>query len=52
MKVVWITGASSGIGEALTHQFVQAGWGVVAFARRAERLRVLSARYPQQVCRW
>lgn len=49
MKVVWITGASSGIGEALTHQFVQAGWGVVAFARRAERLRVLSVRYPQQV---
>ena len=49
MRVVWITGASSGIGEALVHQFVQEGWRVVASARRQERLQALSARYSQQV---
>ncbi len=49
MRVVWITGASSGIGEALVHQFVREGWRVVASARRQERLQALSARYSQQV---
>jgi len=49
MKVVWVTGASSGIGEALVHRFVREGWGVVAFARRKERLAALAAHYPQQV---
>ncbi len=49
MRVVWITGASSGIGEALVHQFVQEGWRVVASARRQERLQALSARYSQLV---
>lgn len=43
-KVVWITGASSGIGEALTYQFVAEGATVIASARReAELLRVKAA---------
>jgi len=49
MRVAWVTGASSGIGEALVHKLVREGWGVVAFARRRERLDSLAAHYPQQV---
>jgi short-subunit dehydrogenase len=37
-KVVWITGASSGIGEALVHAFANAGAKIVLSARRAEEL--------------
>ncbi|MCX7651739.1 MAG: SDR family oxidoreductase [Bacteroidia bacterium] len=42
MPSVWITGASSGIGEALVKQFARAGWQVLAQARREERLKALS----------
>lgn len=38
-KVVWITGASSGIGEALAHSFAASGARVVLSARREEELR-------------
>lgn len=38
-EVVWITGASSGIGRAAVERFIQAGARVVAMARRLERLR-------------
>jgi short-subunit dehydrogenase len=42
-KIVWITGASSGIGEALVYAFVSAGAKVVASARNeAELQRVKS----------
>lgn len=37
-KVVWITGASSGIGEALAHAFHDEGARVILSARRTEEL--------------
>lgn len=37
-KVVWITGASSGVGEALAHAFHKEGAHVVLSARRADEL--------------
>ena len=37
-KVVWITGASSGIGEALAYEFNKKGAKVILSARRAEEL--------------
>jgi dehydrogenase/reductase SDR family member 7B len=43
-QVVWITGASSGIGEALVHAFAREGARVVLSARRSAELeRVLAA---------
>lgn len=43
-KVVIITGASSGIGEALAEQFARRGANVVAAARNEQRLSELAAR--------
>jgi NADP-dependent 3-hydroxy acid dehydrogenase YdfG len=37
-QVVWITGASSGVGEGLAHAFAEAGARVVLSARRADEL--------------
>ncbi|MBZ5588498.1 MAG: SDR family oxidoreductase [Acidobacteriia bacterium] len=42
-KVVLITGASSGIGEALAREFANRGAAVALLARRAERLDALAA---------
>ncbi len=42
-KVVWITGASSGIGEALVHGFVQTGARVILSARRLQELERVRA---------
>ena len=41
-KVVFITGASSGIGRAAAVAFARAGYDVCGFARRAERLAELA----------
>ncbi len=50
-KKVWITGASSGVGEALTYAFNKEGAFVIISARREEELkRVKSAcKYPDQI---
>ena len=41
-KVIWITGASSGIGKALAIKFADKGWTVAASARREELLNDLN----------
>ena len=40
-KVIWITGASSGIGKALAIKFAENGWIVAASARRKDLLKEL-----------
>jgi len=44
--VVWITGASSGIGRALALRLAQQGQRVVISARRADELAALAAAHP------
>ncbi|HTH95952.1 MAG TPA: SDR family NAD(P)-dependent oxidoreductase [Stellaceae bacterium] len=41
-QTAFITGATSGFGEASVHEFVKAGWKVVATGRRADRLEKLA----------
>ena len=48
-KIVALTGASSGIGAALTRQLAEAGATVVINARRQERLDSLATEYPDSV---
>lgn len=43
-RVVWVVGASSGIGAAVALRLVQEGASVVVSARRADRLEALRAR--------
>ena len=38
-KLVFITGASSGIGQALALRFYQAGWNVALVARRTQAIQ-------------
>ena len=40
-KVIWITGASSGIGRSLAIKFANEGWIVAASARRENLLKEL-----------
>jgi NADP-dependent 3-hydroxy acid dehydrogenase YdfG len=48
-KVVWVTGASSGIGEALAHDMLDGGAMLVLSGRNAPNLS--SARRPRQLRR-
>ena len=41
-KIIWITGASSGIGKALAIKFAEKGWTVAASARRENLLDELN----------
>lgn len=41
-KIVFITGASSGIGEACAKQFAQAGANLLLFARRLDKIQMLA----------
>ncbi len=45
-KVIWITGASSGIGRALAIKFVNNGWTVAISARRNNLLEEMCKKYP------
>ena len=38
-KVIWITGASTGIGKALALKFVNHGWKVAISARREKSFK-------------
>ncbi|BCS95623.1 short-chain dehydrogenase/reductase [Desulfoluna limicola] len=42
-RTVLITGCSSGIGEALAHNFLKAGWTVYATARNTDALHTLTS---------
>jgi NAD(P)-dependent dehydrogenase (short-subunit alcohol dehydrogenase family) len=48
-SLIVITGASSGIGQALARHYLARGAIVAVFARRAELLDALSAEFPKQV---
>lgn len=45
-RSIFITGASSGIGEALALEFARRGYAIAIAARRLERLEALAARLP------
>lgn len=47
--IVWITGASSGIGRALAEAHAARGWRVAVTARRAPELRALAESHPSRV---
>ncbi len=47
-KIVWITGASSGIGRELTIQFARQGAHIAVSARRKERLEALVKELEEQ----
>ena len=48
-KVVFITGATSGFGEAAAQVFADAGWSLVLSGRRFERLKTLQDKLASQV---
>ena len=48
-KVIWITGASSGIGEALTYELAKRGARLIISARRKNELEKVKGNCPNQV---
>ena len=49
MGVVWITGASRGIGFATTVKFLSEGWEVVVLTRAVEKLDALKMDFPDRL---
>lgn len=49
MGVVWITGASRGIGMATTEKFLSEGWEVVVLTRAVEKLEELKKEYSDRL---
>lgn len=47
-KIVLITGATSGIGEACAHLFAENNWNIIITGRRQERLDVLKAKLQEK----
>lgn len=45
-NVIWITGASSGIGFALTHKLLKIGHTVIGTARHIDKLHILKKDFP------
>jgi NADP-dependent 3-hydroxy acid dehydrogenase YdfG len=45
LRIAIITGATSGIGEAVTRKFISSGFGVVGNARNAKKLRTLEEEF-------
>jgi len=46
-KVVIITGASSGIGKALSQEYASKSWNLVLAARRLDRLQEIEKQFPE-----
>ena len=44
-----VTGASNGIGRAISRQLAEEGWQVLAVARRTELLETLGKEWPQNI---
>lgn len=51
-SLVYITGASSGIGQALAARYVQAGWRVALVARRVDEMRAWALSQGWPADRW
>ncbi len=47
--IAWITGASTGIGEAVARHMVAKGWTVAVTARAADKLEALAAAHPGRI---
>ncbi|AWN14687.1 SDR family oxidoreductase [Salinisphaera sp. LB1] len=48
-RIAWITGASSGIGEALAIELADHGWRVAISARRADALAAVADQRPEAI---
>lgn len=46
---IWLTGASSGIGEALVHELAGQGHNLIVTGRRQESLNSLADHYPERI---